>query len=76
MENKISALQPVEVWRHFDKLCAIPRPSGHLEKVTRYVADFGRALGLETHVDMVGNVLIRKPATPGMEHRQIGRAHV
>lgn len=70
MENKISALQPMEVWRHFDKLCAIPRPSGHLEKVTRYVADFGRALGLETHVDMVGNVLIRKPATPGMEHRR------
>ncbi len=70
MENKISALQPVEVWNHFDKLCAIPRPSGHLEKVTRYVADFGRSLGLETHVDMVGNVLIRKPATPGMENRR------
>ncbi len=68
MENKISLLQPVEVWRHFEKLCAIPRPSGHLEKVTRYVVEFGRSLGLETIVDTAGNVLIRKPATPGMEN--------
>ena len=68
MENKISLLQPVEVWRHFEKLCAIPRPSGHLEKVTRYVVEFGRSLGLETIVDIAGNVLIRKPATPGMEN--------
>ena len=70
MENKISSLQPAEVWRHFEKLCAIPRPSGSLEKVTRYVVDFGRSLGLETLADAAGNVLIRKPATAGMENRR------
>ncbi|MCD8287483.1 MAG: aminoacyl-histidine dipeptidase [Porphyromonadaceae bacterium] len=70
MKNFLSSLQPTEVWSHFEKLCAIPRPSGHLEKVTRYVADFGRSLGLETQMDAVGNVLIRKPATPGMENRR------
>ena len=70
MGNKISTLQPSEVWRHFEKLCAIPRPSGSLDKVTRYVVEFGRALGLDTQADMAGNVLIRKPATPGMENRR------
>ena len=51
-------------------LFEIPRPSGHLEKITQYILDFGKNLGLETVLDEAGNVLIRKPATPGMENRK------
>lgn len=60
-------MQPTPVWQHFYELTQIPRKSHHEEKATALVADFGRGLGLETVVDGVGNVIIRKPATPGME---------
>ena len=70
MKSEIETLQPEAVWRHFSAICKIPRPSGHLEKITQYILDFGKNLGLETVVDEAGNVLIRKPATPGMENRK------
>ncbi|WP_297927874.1 aminoacyl-histidine dipeptidase [uncultured Coprobacter sp.] len=70
MKSEIAALQPEAVWRHFNAICKIPRPSGHLEKITQYILDFGKNLGLETVLDEAGNVLIRKPATPGMENRK------
>lgn len=70
MKSEIAALQPEAVWRHFNAICEIPRPSGHLEKITQYILDFGKNLGLETLLDEAGNVLIRKPATPGMENRK------
>ena len=70
MKSEIAALQPEAVWRHFNAICEIPRPSGHLEKITQYILDFGKNLGLETVLDEAGNVLIRKPATPGMENRK------
>ena len=60
-------MQPTPAWQHFYELTQFPRKSKHEEKATALVADFGRNLGLETVVDSVGNVLIRKPATPGME---------
>ncbi|MCD8293128.1 MAG: aminoacyl-histidine dipeptidase, partial [Prevotellaceae bacterium] len=53
----------------FHSLTQIPRPSGHVEKITAFLVDFGKGLGLETFVDEAGNVIIRKPATPGMENR-------
>lgn len=62
-------LQPQAVWEDFYALTQVPRPSHHEEQASAFLADFGRGLGLETIVDEVGNVLIRKPATPGMENR-------
>ena len=70
MSNEISKLTPTEVWGNFYQLTRIPRPSHHEDQIRQYVADFGRKLGLETIQDAVGNVIIRKPATPGMEKRK------
>ena len=67
MSNDILGLHPQEVWKNFYSLTRIPRPSGHEEQIRSFIADFGRDLGLESTVDEVGNVIIRKPATPGME---------
>lgn len=70
MSESIKNLDPKAVWANFYSLTQIPRPSKHEEQVSKFVADFGRKLGLETIVDEVGNVIIRKPATPGYEDRQ------
>ncbi len=70
MSNEISKLTPVEVWENFYQLTRIPRPSHHEDQIRQYVADFGRKLGLETIQDKAGNVIIRKPASPGMEKRK------
>lgn len=70
MDSKITSLQPQAVWKHFQAICQIPRPSGHLDKITEYIMGVGRSLGLETIHDKAGNVIIRKPATPGMENRK------
>ncbi len=67
MENKLP-FYPDKLWTHFYRLTQIPRPSGKEEQVRNFIAGFGRNLGLETIVDSAGNVLVRKPATPGMEH--------
>lgn len=60
-------LKPAGVWKNFDAICSIPHPSGQPEAITKFLTDFGLKLGLETVVDETGNVMIRKPATPGME---------
>lgn len=70
MSAEIKDLSPKRVWGYFYDLTQIPRPTGQMEAVTRYVIDFGKSLGLETLQDEVGNVLIRKPATAGMEDRK------
>lgn len=59
--------QPKAVWEYFHRLNQIPRPSGHTEAVREMIADFGRSLGLETIVEPIGNVIIRKPASAGYE---------
>jgi dipeptidase D len=69
MNKNIAALNPVEVWTHFHELTQIPRPSKKEQKATEFIAAFGKKIGLETIVDEAGNVIIRKPATPGMENR-------
>ena len=66
----IATLNPDRVWKHFYALTQIPRPSKHEQKAVEFVAKFGKDLGLETLVDEVGNVIIRKPATKGMENRK------
>ncbi|MDR3268269.1 MAG: aminoacyl-histidine dipeptidase [Tannerella sp.] len=68
--NDILELKPSEVWRYFYDLTQIPRPTGHMEGVTEYLLAFGRVQGLEAEQDEAGNVLIRKPASPGMEERK------
>ena len=70
MSAEIKNLSPQHVWGYFYDLTQIPRPTGHMEAVIRFVEAFGKGLGLETQRDGVGNVLIRKPATPGMEGRK------
>ena len=62
-------LAPRAVWEHFYQLTQIPRPSHHEERISAFLAGFGRDLGLDTQVDEVGDVVIRKPASVGMEER-------
>lgn len=70
MSVVISKIEPTAVWKHFSDLNAVPRPSKKEERVIAFMVDYGKSLGLETHTDPSGNVLIRKPATPGMEDRK------
>ncbi len=69
MNEAITQLEPTAVWTHFEALNAVPRPSKKEERVIAFMKAFGEDLGLETIVDSIGNVIIRKPATAGMEDR-------
>lgn len=69
MATEIKSLSPQSVWGFFYDLTQIPRPTGHTKASEDYVLALGQRLGLETERDAVGNVIIRKPATPGMEGR-------
>ena len=75
---EIKNLNPVEIWRNFDKLTQVPRPSGHLEKIQAYLLDWAKEAGVEAFQDPAGNIVMRKPATPGMENRKgvILQAHM
>jgi dipeptidase D len=68
--NDIRLLEPKALWNHFYSLTQVPRPSGKKEPVGTFLENFGKSLGLETLRDEIGNVLVRKPATPGMENRK------
>lgn len=70
MSKEVRSLEPHALWSHFADLNAVPRPSKKEELVIQFMVDFGNKLGLETLVDRIGNVIIKKPATPGMENRQ------
>lgn len=67
--NNITNLEPKAVWKNFYSLTQCPRPSKHESAARDFLANFGKKLHLETIVDEVGNVIIRKPATKGMEHK-------
>ncbi len=71
MNSEIIHLAPSEIWSNFSKLNAVPRASKKEERVIAFMKAFGENLGLETVVDHAGNVIIRKPATPGMEDRKM-----
>jgi dipeptidase D len=62
-------LEPAALWRSFADLNAVPRPSKKEERIRKFMLDFGQGLGLETLEDAIGNVIIKKPATAGMENR-------
>ncbi|MCM4159331.1 cytosol nonspecific dipeptidase [Antarcticibacterium sp. W02-3] len=70
MNDEIRALEPRELWNKFADLNEVPRPSKKEERVIEFIKKFGNGLKLETEVDKVGNVVIRKPATPGMENKK------
>ena len=70
MNSDIRNLEPKTVWNNFADLNAVPRPSKKEEKVIAFMVDFGKKLNLETFVDKVGNVIIKKPATNGFENRK------
>ena len=70
MNNVLTHLKPELLWQIFEEICSIPHPSKHEGKITEYVLEFAKKHGIESHVDEVGNVILRKPATPGMENRK------
>ncbi len=76
--SEIKNLKPECIWRNFDALTQVPRPSGHLEKVQQFLLDFAKNTGIEAFKDEAGNIVMRKPATPGMENRKtvILQAHM
>ena len=67
MSDAVRALEPASLWNHFADLNAVPRPSKKEEQVIQFIKDFGESLGLPTQIDHAGNVIIKKPATPGKE---------
>ncbi len=67
--SDISHLSPTSLWRVFDQICAIPHPSYHEEALAQYIIKMAKQHNLFVERDKVGNILIRKPATPGMENR-------
>lgn len=76
--SEISQLSPQPVWQFFDQICSIPHPSKHEEALAQHIIQFAQGEGLEVRRDAVGNVFIKKPATPGMEDRKgvVLQAHI
>lgn len=76
--SEIKNLKPECIWRNFHLLTQVPRPSGHLEKVQQFLLDFAKQAGVEAFKDEAENIVMRKPATPGMENRKtvILQAHM
>jgi dipeptidase D len=70
MSQEIRNLEPKALWNKFADLNEVPRPSKKEERVIEFMKNFGNSLGLETFEDEIRNVIIRKPATPGMENRK------
>lgn len=69
--SEIKNLQPEAIWRNFYLLTQVPRPSGHLEKIQKFLLDWAKDKGVEASLDEAGNVLMRKPASAGMEDCKI-----
>lgn len=67
---KISELAPQCVWKNFYQLTQVPRPSGHLDKIQAFLLQWGKEHGIDTWQDKAGNILMRKPATAGLEDRK------
>ncbi len=76
--GKLSSLQPQPLWENFEALCNIPRPSKHEARVIEYVKAFAEKHNIECKSDKIGNLVLRKPATDGMQNRKavILQAHL
>jgi len=66
----LQKIEPQVVWKHFSQLNAVPRPSKKEERIIAFMMKFGQDLGLNTQQDKAGNVIIKKPATPGFENKK------
>jgi dipeptidase D len=69
--TEINQLFPQALWKWFEQICAIPHPSGYEQALSLHIQTWAKQQGLALVVDHVGNLIIRKPATPGMEDRKI-----
>lgn len=69
--SEILKLQPEALWRNFHLLTQVPRPSGHLEKIQQFLLDWAKERHLDARLDNAGNILMYKPASPGMEDRKV-----
>lgn len=78
MGNVLNGLKPETLWKNFEDICSIPHPSGHEEKIREHVLAWANKHKLQSYVDEVGNVIVSKPATAGMENRRgiILQAHL
>ena len=76
--TEMKNLNPQCIWKNFHALTQVPRPSGHLEKVQQFLLDFAKQAGVEAFKDEADNIVMRQPATPGMENRKgiILQAHM
>ncbi|AKJ42808.1 aminoacyl-histidine dipeptidase [Pragia fontium] len=68
--SDLAHLSPQHLWQHFAKICSIPHPSKHEEALAQYIVNWAKEKKFHVERDAVGNILIRKPATAGMENRQ------
>jgi dipeptidase D len=67
MSNAIEGLKPALVWKYFAEIAQVPRCSKHEERMTKYILDTAKKLGLSARADKLGNVVVKKPASPGKE---------
>jgi dipeptidase D len=67
LKDALLSLAPQDVWQNFYDITQVPRPSGHMDQIRTFLVNFGKGLKLDTTVDEAGNVLIRRPASKGME---------
>lgn len=76
--SALATLKPTSLWQLFDKICSIPRPSKHEEKISAWIQQWAKDLDLSVKEDAVGNLILKKPATHGMENRKgvILQAHM
>lgn len=76
--SEIKNLEPKAVWNNFDMICSIPHPSKHEAKLAEALVEFAKRNNLEYKIDQTGNVIMRKPASQGMENRKgvILQAHI
>lgn len=69
--STLSQLQPQALWQWFEQICAIPHPSKHEQALSQHIQNWAKDKGLSVVEDKVGNLIIKKPATPGMENRKV-----
>jgi dipeptidase D len=76
--TQLSQLSPQPLWQLFEQICSIPHPSKHEDKIAAWIVNWANDLGLTTVQDKVGNIIIKKPATAGMENKKgvILQAHM
>ena len=71
MATSIKELAPQAIWHNFYLLTQVPRPSGHLQKVQEFLLNWAKERSIEAFKDNAENIVMRKPATPGMEDRKM-----